>query len=354
LNQDSYRNLVSRQSGGLFNWLLLVLLRAVSMLYAIGICVRNLCYDKGWLKTRGVSVPVISIGNITTGGTGKTPLVIWMCKLLHEKGKACAILTRGYKAEQGKLTDEPAILAKLCPDAKIVINSDRFAGAVKATEELGAEVLVMDDGFQHRRLRRNLDILAVDAMCPFGYSRLLPAGLLREPVISIRRADAVVITRFNRVSHEKTEELKKQIECISPGIVVAMAVHKNLEAKLIKGQSLSIDELREKKIFAFCGIGNPKGFLDQLNDYGLTIVGSKVYNDHYQYCEMDVSDIYQEAVFLGADLILSTQKDWVKTALLLQKKEEIPFAYLSVEIEFLEGADKIETLLDKAMASKMF
>lgn len=351
MNQNSYRNLVAGTEKGLFKSLLRAVLGVISLVYKCVVSLRNIGYDIGISKGTKVDAAVISIGNITTGGTGKTPLVIWLCDVLKSRSVSCAILTRGYKSQKGKLTDEPAMLAKSCGDAWVIVNSDRSAGAKKAINEFGAKVLVMDDGFQHRKLRRDLDIVAVDATRPFGYGKILPAGLLREPVKSLRRAQAVIITRFDQGSRENMDDLVERIEKIAPGITIAKAVHKHSYAKMMKGEKLSIEELREKKIYAFCGIGNPDAFLNNLENSGFSVVGSKVYNDHHDYTAEDMSEIHQEAKELGADLVLSTEKDWVKTALLVMGNFDIVFAYLVLELDFIDGADKIEALVDSVIES---
>jgi tetraacyldisaccharide 4'-kinase len=318
--------------------------------YKIAVGLRNFCYDKHLLRTYGAGAVVISVGNITTGGTGKTPLVIWLCRFLETRSLKCAVLTRGYKVGGSKFADEPVILARSCPGAKIVVNPDRVEGARKAVAESGVDVLVMDDGFQHRRLKRDLDIVAVDATCPFGYGRMLPAGLLREPVKSLRRADAVVITRYDQVSAEQVQQIRKQIEDIAPQLTIAKAIHKHPCAKAVGGRTLSIDELKEKAIFAFCGVGNPDAFMNRLAEFGLNIAGSKVYSDHHDYSGADISEIYEQAGACGADLILSTEKDWVKSSLLAPRDDDIVFAYLACELAFVDGVDKIEALIEKSVS----
>jgi len=349
LNQNFYRNLVAGVNGSFGRRLLRFVLRLISAAYKIAVGLRNFCYDKHLLRTCGAGAPVISVGNITTGGTGKTPLVIWLCRVLEKRSLKYAVLTRGYKVSGAEFADEPVILARSCPGAKIVVDPDRVAAARKTVAEFGTDVLVMDDGFQHRRLRRDLDIVAVDATCPFGYGRLLPAGLLREPVKSLRRADALVITRYDQATTEQVQQLQERIEQVAPHLAIAKAIHKHPCAKAAKGQSLSISELKEKVIFAFCGIGNPGAFMNRLREYELNVVGSKVYGDHHDYSGEDISGIYDEARSRGADLILSTEKDWVKSSLLVPRDDDIIFAYLAVELEFVEGVDKIEVLIEKTV-----
>lgn len=351
MDQDSYRKLISGADKGFINSMILFLLRFVSLGYGLAVRLRNFAFDTGLLRTNRVNAVVISIGNLTTGGTGKTPLVVWLCRMLGERGKKCCILTRGYKTEEGKLTDEPAILAKSCPGAELLVNSNRTESARKAIQDFGGQVLVLDDGFQHRHLGRDLDIVAIDATCPFGYGKMLPAGMLREPISSIKRADAVIITRYDQVSDRDSSELEKQIKAINPDVMIARAVHTHPYAKLVKGKEIGIVELKGRKVFAFCGIGNPGAFINRLGEYGMDLVGQRIFNDHHDFSAQDVEDIYTQAEELGAEMILSTQKDWVKTALLKHSEHEISFGYLALELEFVSGLDKIEQLVDKVIIS---
>ncbi|MBW8036327.1 MAG: tetraacyldisaccharide 4'-kinase [Planctomycetes bacterium] len=345
MDQNQYRDLIASEDGGTIKKLAMCVLKAVSCGYAVGVSLRNIAYDIGLLRTYKPGAGVISVGNITAGGTGKTPLVIWFSKYLAQKGASCAILTRGYKAQPGKLTDEPAILAKSCPAAQVVINVDRVAAAKKVIGEGSIDVFIMDDGFQHRRLGRDVDIIAVDATCPFGFGRLLPAGLLREPVKSIKRADMVIITRSDQVDDSAIAEIEETIKKIAPQVPVAKSICCHPGAIAMKGHRLTMNELRRGKVFAFCGIGNPEAFVGQLGRCGMTLVGSKSYNDHHDYNVRDIADIYEEAKYLGANIILTTQKDWVKAALLIKGFEDIRFAYLELELEFTSGLDKIDELL---------
>lgn len=345
MNQNWFRNLVAEKDNNFFEKLLLGVLRFVSVFYLLAVKIRNRFFDWGLKKSFKVSVPVVSIGNITTGGTGKTPLVMWLCNYLESINVKSSILTRGYKTKKGKLSDEPAILAKGCGETKVVVNPNRVEGARKAIGEYGAECLVMDDGFQHRRLRRDVDIVAMDATCPFGYGRLLPGGLLREPVSSLKRADAVVITRFDQADPENVKIVAEKIKNIKPDIEIAKAVHRPVGAVLMKNQKISLEELKKKKIFAFCGIGNPEAFLKMLNQLGMDVVGSKIFNDHHEFTDEDTRDIFSQAELVGADIIISTQKDWVKTALLTMEDERIDFAYLAIQLQFVEGEDRMVAMI---------
>ena len=351
MDQNAYRNLVAGTDKSWGKKTLRLSLKTVSCAYSAAVRCRNWMYDKHLLKSHRCESSVISIGNITTGGTGKTPLVIWLCKHLNEKEQNTAVLTRGYKTEHGKLTDEPAILAKSCGQASVIVDSDRVRGAQKAITQSNARVLVLDDGFQHRRLRRDLDIIAIDGTCAFGYEKILPAGFLREPLKGLKRADAVVITRYEQASPETTDGIIERIKKINPNILIAKALHEHPFAVMIKGQKLTIEQLREKNIYAFCGIGNPDAFMNNLKNLGLNVVGHKIYNDHHNYSENDITDIYEEARYMDADVVLSTEKDWVKTALLVKPQSDIIFAYLALKLRFIEGGDELKQLVDRTVNS---
>jgi len=335
-----------------------------------------------------VDAAILCIGNITTGGTGKTPLVVWLCNLITQNSKfktqncKCAILTRGYKAgaqESKDFKDEIAILAESCPETDIIINPDRVAGAVEAIDKYTANVLIMDDGFQHRRLARDLDIIAIDATQPFGFGKLLPAGLLREPVSSLKRAGAAVITRCDQVPESKLSELEQILRTTNQDMVIAKSIHTAVSAKYAETSVIpakagiqkdskkmdsclssndSIRQLKNKKIFAFCGIGNPDAFLNTIKDLGAELAGSAVFDDHHHYTNACLNEITEQAKELGADLILTTQKDWTKVISKLElqnseSKSHPPFAYLAIEIKFLSGEDKLTALIKETLADKI-
>jgi len=384
LKQDGFRKLISCQSGSISAALLRFLLTVAAQVYSIVLRVRNFLYSKGWLTVHRANAIVISIGNITTGGTGKTPLVIWLCNLLRQKNVPCAILTRGYKTRRAfprprsgqacvmrraknirntqyairdTEIDEPAILAESCPEAQVIVNPDRVAGAAEAVSKFGAKVLIMDDGFQHRRLARDLDIVTIDATQPFGYGKLLPAGLLREPIAALKRADAVVITRCDQISEDDLTQLEEKLRAIKPDIIVARSIHGPVCAKSVENKEISVEYLKDKKVFAFCGIGNPDAFFKTIKGLGSELIGSKIYNDHHHYTKACLADIYEQAGRLKADLILTTQKDWTKTVPLVSKVQgsrfNIQSAYLKIELKFTSGENKLTALIENTLAGKM-
>ena len=380
MNQERYRRLVSGASSGLAAAILRCLLEVVAWFYSIVSGLRNFFYSRGCLKTYRADAAVISIGNITVGGTGKTPLVIWLFNKMTQDPRLktqdykCAILTRGYKTTQDprlktqNYSDEPAILTESCPEARVIVNPNRVAGAAVAVDEFSTKVLIMDDGFKHRRLGRDLDIVTIDAMCPFGYGKIFPAGLLREPIAALKRADAVVITRCGQQGEAELSQLEDKLREVNPDMMIARSLHAPVCVKSIGNKEISIEELKGKKIFAFCGIGNPNAFLNTIRGLGCrrqrsyvpirhNLVGSKIYNDHYHYTNNDVADIYEEAEHLGADLILTTQKDWTKIIADCQSSivncQDILWAYLVIELKFIAGEDKLKRLIESALAGKI-
>ncbi|MBN2272068.1 MAG: tetraacyldisaccharide 4'-kinase [Sedimentisphaerales bacterium] len=365
MNQEDYRKLVSGQSIGGAAWSLLCLLLGIAACaYSLVIRLRNLFYSKGWFKTHRVNAVVISIGNITTGGTGKTPLVAWLCNEIAQNPKLrtencqCAVLTRGYKATQNSklrtqnYSDEPAILAESCPGVKVVVNPDRVAGAAEAIS-FSANVLVMDDGFQHRRLARDLDIVAIDATMPFGYKRMLPAGLLREPITALKRADAVVITRCDQVTENQLTEIENEIRDVKADILIARSIHAPVCAISRDGDRISFEKLKGEKVFAFCGIGNPEAFMNTLKALGVELLGSKVFDDHHHYTEACLAEIRAQAERLKADLILTTQKDWTKIAPMLKGERHPLFVFLAIEIRFRTGQDRLRGLIEHAITGRI-
>lgn len=367
MDQNAYRKLISGESTGPGAALLRFLLVIGASIYGFIIGLRNFLYSKKWVKIHRAEVPVISIGNITTGGTGKTPLVIRLCNMLISiaefklTNSQCAILTRGYKAaknsgsESGSYGDEPAVLAQSCPGIQVVVNPDRNAGAAEAISRFGAKVLIMDDGFQHRRLGRDLDIVTIDATIPFGYGRLLPAGLLREPVNALKRADAAVITRCDQVCEAEITQLEAKLEQVNPEMVIARSVHAPVCAKSVDDREIGLEELKNKRIFAFCGIGNPAAFFNTVVGVGAELAGSKVFDDHYHYTDDCLADIYEQAKGQDADLILTTQKDWSSFSPLAMTNVsmDINFAYLAIEFRFISGEDKITQLIINTLSVRI-
>jgi tetraacyldisaccharide 4'-kinase len=357
MNQKSYQKLVSGQSKGCLAGSLYIFLIMISKIYSVIIRLRNFCYDRHIFAIHHAKAIIISIGNVTTGGTGKTPLVAWLCNEIIKKEQnspnncRLAVLTRGYKTAK-KNTDEPALLAENCSQADVVINPDRVKGAAAAMGKFSANMLIMDDGFQHRRLSRDLDIVTIDATCPFGYGRIIPAGLLREPLSSLKRANAIVITRCDQVSEAQLSKIEDKLQIIKPNILIARSIHQPVYIKTIKNRQIELDHFKNRKVFAFCGIGNPNAFINSLKNLDYEVVGSEIYDDHYSYSDKCMEEIKKQSQNLEAEIILTTQKDWTKVRL-LNYAQELPLAYLVIEIKILTGEDKLRCLIEGVLEGKI-
>ncbi len=290
---------------------------------------------------------MISVGNITTGGTGKTPLVAWIVNFLKLRGSEVkpAILTRGYRAEGGQ-SDEATLLERLT-GVPVIVNADRVAGAAAAVAA-GANVLVMDDGFQHRRLKRDLDIVTIDATCPFGFEKVLPRGLLREPLSALKDCQVIVITRCDQVSGAALADIKNRLSRLAPTAIIAESVVKPVSISGADGKCEPASSLAGKKIWAFCGLGNPEAFYRTLSDLRAQLVGQTTFNDHHAYSAADLHFLTQQAQSAGADLVITTSKDAVKLAGLGNELVQ-KIHWLQIDVEFICGQPELEAAIVKTI-----
>ena len=335
MDQQRMHDIMSGRLGGVGPGVLRVVLAAASLPYATVMRLRRWAYRRGILRSHAADAAVICVGNLTTGGTGKTPMVVWIVRQLAEAGRKVAILTRGYKAVEGT-SDEAELLKSLC-NAAVVINPDRVAGAASAAAD-GADVLVMDDGYQHRRLRRDLDIVLVSAANPFGYNWCLPRGLLREPPSALRDADVIVITHSDEVPPERLAELKQRLGRLACGATIGLANHRPTHLIADRGEIAPLSDLAGRKVFAFCGIAAPEGFFAMLADLGARVVGRRALEDHVHYTAALQADLQAAADDTDADMVITTQKDHVKLA----DTDLGPRTWqLVMELDVIAGGDEI-------------
>src|SRR5262249_19248562 len=230
-----------------------------SVPYGVAVGLRKGLFDRGWRRVTRAGVPVVSVGNLTVGGTGKTPCVEYVARRLRAWDRRVAVLSRGYGSDGGP-NDEALVLEDNLPDVPHLQGADRAALARTAVEELEAELVILDDGFQHRRLARDLDVVLLDATDPFGHGRLFPRGLLREPASSLRRADTVLLTRCDQVPESTVNDLTDRVRRLAPDRPVVPTKHAPV-AWLQHGQpDRPTDALHGRPAAAFCGIGNPDAF----------------------------------------------------------------------------------------------
>ena len=314
------------------------LLSPFGWLYGQAANVRNAMYDRGLFSSHSLGVRTISIGNITAGGTGKTPLVALVAGILAKNGENVCILTRGYGRRnpnervlvsdgQNVLVDartggdEPVELAlKLIGKALVVADADRVTAAKWALEKFSVTTFVLDDGFQHRRAKRDLDIVCIDATNPFGGGKVLPAGRLREPVENLRRANAVVVTRSNLV--ESTDEIVSVVRNLDKEIEIFGA--SNASCNILKLEDFLEDSARLENYgddeyfqfvagaLLFCALGNPENLLTQLQNENFGLGGIHKFPDHHFYTQADIRLVEAEARNLGCKGLLTTAKDAVK------------------------------------------
>lgn len=327
------RDILSGRRGGLAAGALRGLLAAASVPYAAVMRLRRWAYRAGVLRSRAAGAPVICVGNLTTGGTGKTPTVVWVVRRLVELGRRPAILTRGYKAAGGE-SDEARLLADLCGVA-VVVNADRVAGAAEAVRG-GADAVVMDDGFQHRRLRRDLDVVLVDATNPFGYGWCLPRGLLREPPSALRDAHVVVITHSDAVASDDLRALRRRLRRLAPAAPQALAVHKPTHLIDPQGAVRPLDALSGRRVFAFCGLGAPQRFFALLEALGARLAERRPLDDHVRYTPALLAKLAEAVSRSAAELAVTTCKDAVKLA---GADPAIDAWQLAVEVEVGEGRE---------------
>jgi tetraacyldisaccharide 4'-kinase len=283
-----------------------------SIPYGWGVSLRNELYDRGWKRTYQVPVAVVSIGNLTLGGTGKTPCVEYVAGIYRQQGLRVAILSRGYGSSVGR-NDEALVLEENLLDVPHLQGADRVALARRAVEELKSEVVILDDGFQHRRLKRDLDLVLVDATDPWGQGSLFPRGLLREPLRNLRRASMVLVTRCDQVDEETRVRIQKEIARHAPNTPVAQTRHKPVEFYSSERNTVPLQRLKTHPVAAFCGIGNPLAFRQTLADLGAEVSAFRSFPDHHAYSQLDIDDLRGWAEQQAKECILmTTQKDLVK------------------------------------------
>ncbi|MBN2104444.1 tetraacyldisaccharide 4'-kinase [bacterium] len=296
-----------------------------SMLYEWIMQWRNKLYDTGFLRTHSVNAHVISVGNITVGGTGKTPVVETIARFFYEQGKRVAIQSRGYgRRFRGTLLvsdekrvlaspeqsgDEPFMLAQHLPGIPVIVGSNRYGAVCQIIQQFHPDIVVLDDAFQHRRIHRDIDIVTIDASMPFGNHRVLPAGPLRERKIGLSRAHLVIQTRAD--DPDKGRSGIDQIEAYTQASIVSSS-HRPIAWMDLNNNQYPLDFINGKFVLAVAGIGNPDAFLNTLHQLNIVPVDFIRFVDHYWYKQYDMEKIMIRAVSMGAIAVLTTEKDGVR------------------------------------------
>jgi len=324
--------------------LLRKLLWPISLLYGAVVRARVWLYANGWLKQKRLKGTVISVGNLTVGGTGKTPMVIWLAEKFLAEGKRVAILSRGYRGTDGTSDEIELMKFRLQNRVSFGVGKNRFAEGQRLEAQQPIDVFLLDDGFQHLQLARDLDILLMDASRPLGGDVLLPAGQLREPLTAMSRANLIIFTRAETASGtlEAIGKLKQ--------FPVFAASTRLLGFRRFGGEInlLSAEEIGAGPFFAFCGLGNPDAFFRDLGNWELKICGQAVFRDHHRYTQKDIAAVVQAGKQAGANAFVITEKDAQNLSGI--KFDEAPLYVAVIDVVVTPEAD-FRNVLDQTLAT---
>jgi tetraacyldisaccharide 4'-kinase len=351
-------------------------LHALSKGYGAAIKTRRLLYDVRILRDSTLGVQVIAVGNLTVGGTGKTPVVEKFASALRDQGRSVAILSRGYRSKpqpihqwfinkillredttpprvvsDGKSLlldsemagDEPYMLASNLKDVIVLVDKDRVKSGRYAIEKFGCDTLLLDDGFQYWKLKgRRHDVVLVDRQSPFGNERLLPRGTLREPPSHLARANWIFITK----SDGKTDELRRRIAGINPAAGIIECIHHPLYLEdVFTGNRIGLEFFKGRKVSALSGIAQPESFEDSLVQLGAELVYSRKFADHHRFTQLEVIKAINRSKKKLAEAIITTQKDAVRFPKI--DRRDLPIYFMRVEIKILSGAEDFQDCVRK-------
>lgn len=341
------REVIEGRRRGIAAFLTRGFLSAASVGYGTLHALHRLSFDMGLARRAVLPVPVISVGNISAGGTGKTPLVEWVVRRLERRRLRVAVLARGYGRRLDGGDDED--LLGNSEYVRRYADPNRVASGQRAVHEFHPDAIVLDDGFQHYRLHRDLDLVTVDATNPFGYGRLLPRGLLRDRPSALRRAHAIVLTRTDQVSPGELEALREEVALFSLDRPVIDTVHRPAGVRtLADKRTWNVDWVRGRRVYAFCGVGNPGSFRRTLESAGAEVVKFRAFPDHHVYRPAEARQLEVEAQEFLAGALVTTEKDATK---LDASAFRLPVASLRVELEAVRGGERLEAILESAVRS---
>ena len=367
--KDYLYTIITGRRTGIIPPLLIGLLAPLSYIYVVVIKTRGWLYDCGLLKQKQLPCRVISVGNIVAGGTGKTPVVIWIAKYLQNEGFQVAILLRGYGREDHHSTlvvsdgkqiltpltesgDEARMIARKLPGIPVVVGKDRYTAGLAVIQlwRHTEGVLILDDGFQQRQLARDLDIVTIDSTQPFGTGKLLPAGTLREPKTALKRTDILLLTRTDLTAESIDFEQFGQGKQVFQTCHLPMRLY-----QLNTGEECALDLLEGQRILAVCGIGNPEAFAGTLRQFEPKTVELLAFPDHHPYSLADLNDIGIRAHDVGANIVVTTEKDSQKleafaAATEFSLPESVQFFVLEIELEIRTNPETLKKQLRQVAA----
>ena len=340
-------------------------LSMISKVYGGAVKLRRLFYKNHILTSKRLPCPIISIGNITLGGTGKTPMTIYLVQALKQWGYNVAVISRGYKGRAEKIGgivsdgkvllmtpemsgDEPYMMAKRLKDVPVIVGKNRFKSGRMAISKFDPDVVVLDDGFQHLPLQRDLDIVLLDYHKPFGNRHLLPRGIMREPVSVLLCADAIILTKTDRVNNNETSSLLRRLDSFERKKQVYRSFHHPYVSKIINGEKKifeknlqegvrqSSDCIKGRTVFAFSGLADNHNFLRTLKSLNCKVSGFMEFPDHHPYSERDIDEILSAAKRSMSECLITSEKDYVR----IVHKIDWPYDLFVIGVEIDFGADK--------------
>lgn len=376
--EQYFVELLSGRRNRRFDRILLGVLFIASRFYRAGNQFRIWMYDHRVIRNRAIGCLVVSIGNLSCGGTGKTPVVEVFAKSLSAQGRKVAILSRGYRSKQrsfffrlahlfdkqkfelppkvvsdGKnlllesdyAGDEPYMLASNLADVAVLVDKDRVKSGLYAIENFGTDVLILDDGFQYLMLKPHINIVLVDSTAPFGNGHVLPRGILREPIKNIRRADYIFLTKSD--GSPRLRHLKRFIRTHNSRAEIIECCHKPqyLEKVYERGERESLDFLKGAKVAAISAIACPQSFEHFLVELGAELVASTSFADHHRYTQQEIIDFINTAKDAGASIIMTTEKDAVRMPKL--DRCDVPIYFLRVQIDILSGQEDFDQCISR-------
>jgi tetraacyldisaccharide 4'-kinase len=364
LAEKLYGLILAEEEQGLGIRILRMFATVVAWSYDKLTTLRNILFDSGVLKVHQLSCPVISVGNLAVGGTGKTPMVIWLARFLSEEGWRVGIISRGYKGEEtGKVLvvsdgrdilagsdisgDEPQLLARRLPGIPVLCSTKRALAAEAAVGQFQCEVVILDDGFQHRFVARDLDIVMLDSRDPLGGDGFLfPRGILREQSTALTRAQVLVLSRFD--GSKKAEQNHKNLVGQCPDKTVVTAAHRATRLfEAATQKELSLSSVKNKRLAAFAGIGRPDDFFRTVGDLGANLVHTTALPDHHPLAAELLASLVEEASAKQPELWLTTEKDWVRLPSDLPDSMELMI--LAVELELDEDSSLLKTVVQESL-----
>ena len=343
IGPSEFRNLVSGRQRGPWASALRCGLRVAEAPYTWAVRWRNHRYDTGAAPIHRVGVPVVSVGNLTLGGTGKTPMVEWIARWFADRGVAVGLVSRGYGTRSGCLNDEALELQWNLPGVPHLQNPDRVAAARTAIDEFHCRVIVLDDAFQHRRIGRNMDLVLLDALEPLGFGHVFPRGTLREPLEGLGRADLVALSRADLLSADERQRLRGLVEPYAPQAAWLEIAHTARSLLASDRSEQPLTWLAGQRVLAFCGIGNPAGFRHTLATCGCQVAGFHEFPDHHDYKARDLDLLATSAVGLDVAALVCTRKDLVKLG--VDRLGDRPLRAVRIAPDILTGREILEARL---------